>query len=1014
MKEILRIFAIVLLCHVRLIAQSPFQEITFLNISSSQGLSQNTVSCVLQDRRGFLWFGTADGLNRYDGYHFKVYRNELGNKHSLSNNYITALLEDKQGYIWVGTLGGGVNRFDPATEKFTRFRPHKDKIKGITGGEINNFAEDASGKIWISTNKKILSYFEPKHQRIIYTKRRHEQTRHARYVYSIVTEQNKGLWLGTRWGVAYFDEKLQKCTWHLSVNPNPVKFYYDGAIYRIVRDRVNPRFLWLCTFEAGLLKFDTHHRKIVAKWTPGVTQKRPKKTNSVWSFLQDRQGNCWVGTKQGFYKFDPQNNRFTLFAPNPQNPKSIAGSNIQQIFEDKAGTIWLGSFKNGISAFTPALNNFYHYKPNKSTNRQITSFIEDDKENLWFGTKGGTVGLTKLNQTTGEIITFKHDPKNPQSIATNNINTLLKDVDGSIWIGTIGKGLEHYDPTTGVFEHFPYKSKNQQSWLRLRSPHISTIFQDHRVPDELWIGSRGGGLVKLDKRKKELTKVYLSEESFNGTSLSQRTVIAITKDYKGNLWVATRKGLNRFDPRREVFTNYFHSPTNKQSISGNYITTLYIDKHQTLWIGTRNGLNKLDLKKVYQGQGASFQHYTLKQGLPNNVIHKIIESPQGFLWLSTSKGLSCFDKKEETFRNYDEQDGLQGNEFLTNSGLVTQNGAIVMGGTNGFNLFYPQKVNKNAYPPPVVFTDFQLFNKSVLVTEQGILNRPIQNTKALNLSYKDKVLSFEFAALNYILPNKNTYAVFMEGFDQDWSRIGTRRFVTYTALPAGTYKLRVKAANNDGVWSKQEAQMVVIVHPAWWQTWWFRGGMVLLTILVLIGAYFLRKYIIKIQEKKTKAVVIRHTSTLKKTNEALQKTLQELQAKEARILAKKSTRSIFRNKTEVEQLKQKLHEVIMEQALYKEEGISLARVAQKIDTTDKKLSELLNKELNTNFYDYLNSCRVGVFKERVMQGDAKQITLLAIAYESGFQSKATFNRIFKKHTGLTPSQFKKQVESTHK
>ncbi|HAS44308.1 MAG TPA: hypothetical protein DCS93_27775 [Microscillaceae bacterium] len=1014
MKGALRIFAIILVFTFPLTAQSLFQEIKFSNINSTQGLSQNTVKCMVQDRKGFLWFGTADGLNRYDGYQFKIYRNELGNKNSLSNNYITALLEDKTGYIWIGTLGGGVNRFDPLTETFTRFRPHKDKVKGVAGDEINAFVEDEDGKIWIATNKKALSYFDPRHQKIVYIRESYQFPIPSRYVYSIITDQNKGLWLGTRWGVAYFDKKLQTCTWRLSVNPNPTKFFYDDAVYHIVRDQVNPRFLWLCTFEAGLIKFDTHSRKIVAKWGTNATQKNSLKAKSVWGFLQDHRGNYWVGTANGFYKFDPQNNHFTLFAPDPQNPQSIAGSNIQQVFEDKAGTIWLCSFKNGTSAFTPALNNFHHYKPNKSTSPQVTSFCEDNQGNIWFGTKGGAIGLTKLHRKTGEVITFKNTGNNPRSIATNNINTLLKDVDGSIWIGTIGGGLDHYDPKTGIFEHLPYNTQSHPS-LRLHSPHIGAIFQDPQVPGELWIGTRGGGVVKYDKRKKKVTKSYLFRDSFNGTSLSQGTVIAITKDYKGNLWIATRKGLNRFDPHQEIFTNYFHSPTNKYSLSSDYVTALYIDKQQVLWIGTRNGLNKLNLKEVYKGN-TQFQHYTIKQGLPNNVIHKIIEDTKGFLWLSTSKGLSCFDKKEEKFRNYDEQDGLQGNEFLTGSGLLTKDGVVLMGGTNGFNLFEPEKVNKNTYKPPVKFTDFQLFNKSVSVDKKGVLPQPIWNTDTLELSYKDKVLSFEFAALNYILPDKNTYAVFMEGFDQEWSYIGKRRFISYTALSPGTYILRVKAANNDGVWSDKEAQVVIIVHPAWWQTWWFRGSVALLALLVLTGLYFLRKYIIRIYEKRTKAVVIQHTTPLKKTNEALQKTLRELQAKEDRLIskAKKPTRSIFKDKAEIEYLKQKLSDVIIRQELYKDEDISLAKVAQKMETTDRKLSELMNKELNTNFYDYLNGCRVNVFKERVVKGDARRITLLAIAYESGFQSKATFNRIFKKQTGLTPSQFKKKVDNTLK
>ena len=345
----------------------------------------------------------------------------------------------------------------------------------------------------------------------------------------------------------------------------------------------------------------------------------------------------------------------------------------------------------------------------------------------------------------------------------------------------------------------------------------------------------------------------------------------------------------------------------------------------------------------------------------------------------------------------DEQDNLQGNEFSTNSGLLTQDGAVLMGGTNGFNLFYPKNIKTNTYPPPVAFTDFQILNRSIPVTKNGILTRPVWAIDTIELSYKDNVISFEFAALNYIFPEKNVYAVFMENFDKDWHYIGRKRFETYNGLSTGTYILRVKAANNDGVWSKKEARIVLIIRPPWWKTSWFRTSFVFLTIILLVSIYYGISYLVKSRKKLLKELATHQDFAP-----------QKIEKKEVTPQYKK----IFKNKEEIEQLKKTLHEVVVNQEWYKEETISLSKIAKKMGITGKKLSELFNKELNTNFYEYINSCKINAFKERVEKGDAEHLKLISIAYESGFHSKATFNRIFKQHTGLTPSQFKKKIEDT--
>lgn len=967
-------------------AQTPIQSIKFTNINAIQGLSHNTVNCVIQDDHGFLWFGTANGLSRYDGYQFKVYHNEPDNANSLSNNYVLSLYQDRRGYIWIGTFGGGVNRFNPDTGEFVRYKYNKNDLHSISGNDVRAFYEDEESKLWVSFYKGSFGYFDVT-QKFHRVNKSDTKFRLLNAIYSFVNDEDKGFWLGSQDGLIYFDKEQERIVENIKLKiDQKVHNYYGNAIYKIYKDQKSPYILWLCTFRHGLIKFDTRTKKIVQKWHKGNSILQ---TSSVWSFYQDQEGVCWVGTSDGFYRFMSDTGAFTLFLPNATNDFSISGKNIQYIFEDKAGKIWLCTYDKGLSLFDPYAKNFTYYAPLEKSIEQISSFCEDKQGNIWFGTLGGSVGLARLNRKTGEIKTFPPEINNPHSIEVKDVNVLLNDVDGSVWVGTFGGGLKRYDLEKGVFEHYFSKDNKQEGFPR--TSDIGALYQDPNKPNDLWVGTRGDALYRFDKKEKKFQERY---------SLSHVSVIAITKDYKGNLWIATRRGLNKLDLSTKKIVSYLQIPENPNSISDNYIVSLHIDKDKNLWVGTRNGLNKCSLPELYKGN-TKFQHFTTKQGLPDNIIHKIVEDSEGLLWLSTSKGLSCFDKNR-VVKNYAQPDGLQSDQFATNSGLLTNDQAILMGGVNGFNLFYPQKLQKSTYTAPVLFTDFQIFNKSVPITKAGILHQAIWATDTIELSHKDQVISFEFASLNYGRANKSSYAIFMENFDEDWRYIGHKRFETYTNIPAGTYTFRVKAANGDKVWGKKEARLVIIIHSTWWRTRWFKVSIILWILCILLGRY----YVIKKAPKSRKGLPEPSLNKLDSALEHIEKAVDKTTPNPVLV-------SIFKDQEEIDQLKQKLREVVVIQELYKEEVMSLAIIAQKMETTERKLSELFSKELDTNFYEYMNNFKIELFKQRVEKGDANHLTLLAIAYESGFHSKATFNRIFKKYTGLTPSEFKKQVEENY-
>jgi len=882
MKHILYICcSILIISNLSVQAQFPPQNIKFKNLASTQGLLQNTINCVLQDKQGILWFGTSDGLNRYDGYNFKVYKNELGNKNSLSNNYVLSLLQDHKGYIWVGTYEGGLNRFDPNTEEFVRFEHDKNNPASLAHNDVRGLHEDKEGIIWICTYGGYLNSYDTQTNSFTkYTNFDDIKPSSPHQLFSATPDADKGFWLCGAQGIFYFDKKTKSYTQAFKVQPPQVKGYANNFTYSATFDRVQSHILWLCTYEFGLIQFNTQIGKIEKRWE--ADPKDPNKLNgkSVWSIHQDKHNRYWVGTVSGFHFFDPKTDQFIRYLPDPYNNYSISGLNIQNIFEDNAGTIWLCSFDRGVSYFNPYLDNFIHYdkvEPDK-VNR-VSSFCEDNAGNIWIGMSRGKVGLARFDRKENTFELFEQNPNNPKSTASSIINVLLADVDGTIWIGTIGAGLEHYNPQTQTFEHFPPQpspKKTNQSIIQ-NSPHIGALFQDKAQPDSIWVGTRGSGLFLFDKKSKTYLKHYNAFSSLKGPKITHNTIIDIIKDYKGHLWIATRKGLNRLDLQQDTTFPFVHTPENLTSISSNYITSLYMDQNKVLWIGTRNGLNRLDLKAYYDKGISFFKHYTIQQGLPNNLIHTIIADKQHNLWLSTNKGLSRFDPQSQSFKNYDELDGLQANEFATGSGLSTKDGAILMGGINGFNLFYPERLQINQYKANILFTDFQVFNKSVPITKQGLLKRPIWSTDTIKLSHRDNVISFEFSALNYIYPAQNTYSIMMENFDRDWRFIGTKNFETYTSLPAGTYVFRVRTFNNDQVLSDKEARLVLIVHPPWWETTWFRLSAALVIIALLVIGYRFRINIIKKQKRILEHLVKTRTSELNETNEELQQTNEELQ-----------------------------------------------------------------------------------------------------------------------------------------
>ncbi|MCP4600084.1 MAG: response regulator [Proteobacteria bacterium] len=788
-------------------------NIRFERISMEQGLYQVTVSSILQDRQGFMWFATQGGLNKYDGYEFTVYRHDPDDSTSLSNNLIRTSFEDAEGHLWIGTEGG-LNKFDRKKETFTRYLSQADNPRSISNNKVKSIFEDISGNLWIGTDgglnnldRKTGAFTRYLHQANNPKSISHNQIR------SIFEDSKGNMWIGTDDGLNNLDRKTGAFTRYLHQADNPTSISHT-EIRSIFEDSKGN--MWIGTFGGGLNKFD---RK-TETFTYHLHQPDNPTSlshNAVFSIFEDGGGTMWVGTNDGLNKFNRDTGTFTRYLNQPDNPESLSDNTVFSIFEDTGGNLWVGTFGGGLNRFNrKTVGSFIHHQnqahnPNSLNNNFVWSFFEDTEDNLWIGTYGG--GLNKFDRKTGIFTHYLHQADNPESLSDNSVFSIIEDAGGTMWIGVDG-GLNRFDRKTGVFTLFKNQADNPKS---LSNDFVMSILEDSR--GNLWIGTYGGGLNKFDRNTETFTH-YLNQTD-NPNSISNNFVSTISEDTDGNLWIGTYNGLNKYDQNKETFTRYLNQADNLKSISDNHISKILDDSRGNLWIGTDGGLNRFNKK------AETFTCYREKDGLPDDTIYGILEDSKGNLWLTTNRGIAKFNPKTKTSTNYDKKDGLQSNEFTSRACYKDRAGRMYFGGINGFNEFRPDDIRDNKYIPPVTITDFMLFNKSVKVAKPGIISDELQLqqhinfTKEIILGYKDYIFTFEFSVLNYRQSEKNQFAYKLEGFNKDWVETNYRhRRVTYTDLYHGEYIFKVKGSNDDGYWNKEGASIKLTILPPPWKTWW--------------------------------------------------------------------------------------------------------------------------------------------------------------------------------------------------
>jgi signal transduction histidine kinase/ligand-binding sensor domain-containing protein len=831
-------------------AFSQKQNINFGHLDINSGLSQNHVMCILQDRQGFMWFGTSDGLNKYDGYSFTIYKNNLKDSNSISNNFISGIIEDSKGVIWVATRGGGFNRFDKEKNRFIRFKNDPKNTNSVSSDLITNLSIDSDDNLWICTQNG-LNYFEPR------------KNRFEHYSYSarcIFEDSEKNVWLGGyESGLNLFNKKRKTFT--------PVRYNEKDSALGI-KDNVAVVFedskhqLWIGTSGNGLYVFDRNTGKI-RHFIHDVHNANSLPSNVVYTIGENNAGDLWIGTENGGMAiYNSTTGIFQIYQHDDIDNKSISNNSIYSIYKDANGNMWVGTFAGGVDILNKNANRFVHYKHtsdnNSLNNNSVLCMLESKNGKIWIGTDGG--GLNLFDPATKNFTHYMHSEANKKSICGNYVLSVLEDSKGNVWVGTWGDGITIFNPKKNTFIHLKNNPKDASS---LSNNNAWVIFEDR--DKNIWVGTYLGGLNLYSPSNNSFTRF----DDNTGNTSSTKEIFSITEDNKGNLLLGTDGGgLQVFNKNTKTFTSFIHN-NNKNSLSDNRVSYTYEDQQGNFWINTRAGLNYFDTKKQV------FTTYTTADGLPNDVIFGLMKDANGYFWISTSRGLSRLDPRTLKFKNYDVEDGLQSYEFNMRAFCKSASGAMYFGGINGFNEFYPDKIKEDPYEPPLVLIDFQIFNKTVLIAKDNNdpspLKKDISETKEIILPYKNSVFSFGFASLNYTVQGKKQYAYMLEGFDKTWNYIGSNNTATYTNLDPGKYIFKVRGFNNEGNWSSRTITLHLTIIPPFWMTWWFRLAIVVYFAGGIIGFYRFRMNGIKTQKTKLQQQVQKQTRQLLKSTEEEQK-----------------------------------------------------------------------------------------------------------------------------------------------
>jgi ligand-binding sensor domain-containing protein/signal transduction histidine kinase len=768
-------------------------------------LSQTRVGQIVQDHKGFIWFGTQDGLNRYDGYELKVFHHDPDRADSLSGVYIFSLLEDRANGLWVGS-DEFLDRFDPISEKFTRYE-FGPEGGGSSATQIYYATQDASGLIWLCTRNGLYSIDPVAHQTKFF---RHDpndpSTLASNFILTAGDDRQGNFWVGTSAGLDLFDRKSQKVISHL-----PLAGSEDRMCFH--EDRFGT--FWIISGTDGQLAVFDKQTNTLSNWLPIAEGSSTTSPILFSTMLEDRDGTMWFGTlKNGILKFDRDQQRFIRYMARPSDPDGLSDRRVNVLYQDREGLIWAGLHHAEPNYFLPRPPAFQRFRFADQESAMVSTILQDDSGNLWLGLDRG---LRRLDRKQGLY-------KEVAPLSANETTSMVESSPGIFWIGTAGRGLKRYDERSGrvtSYLHDPSK------YTSLPSNFVEKVAQDST--GSVWAVT-WAGLARWNPLTKDFT-TYVPEHAPNG--LICHTVLFARN---GLIWIGTNLGLYRFNPSRNQFTLFRYDQHNPSSLSNDRVNTIHEEGDGSLWVGTQNGLDQLD------SNGVILTHFTERDGLAGNTISCILEDRAHELWMSTNRGLSRLNTTTRHFKTYGTEDGLPGLDMTGWGGCSqSKSGEMFFAGFSGATAFFPEKVIDSTYAPPIVFTNLRLYDASSQTEGkiQSAIN--INYSKNLELLPSQNRFSIEFSALSFLSPASNRFRYRMQGLEDEWTEVSSnQRTATYMALPPGFYVFEVQSATRHGPWNTSGAKLNIVLLPPWWKTLSFRLCAFVIAGFTLVMAYRVR------------------------------------------------------------------------------------------------------------------------------------------------------------------------------
>ncbi|MDH4107104.1 MAG: diguanylate cyclase [Gammaproteobacteria bacterium] len=843
-------------------ASADVHPMRFDRLTQDDGLSQSSVISIHQDSEGFIWFGTENGLNRYDGYEFKHFRRDRGNNAALRNDFIFALTEARDGGLWIATNGGGLSYFDADRQQFRNFLHDPANPEGIGGNIVRALLRDRDDRLWVGMRGAGLDRYDARDGKF-----HHIDLGGPASVFALYQDRRGAIWAGADEGLFRIDPETGAVR-HFANDPDDGTSLSGNQVRSLLEDaRGN---LWIGTRGAGLNRFSLE-TSTFEHFRNDPSNPASLSSDRVTAILEDDAGRLWIGTADGLNLFDRNSGNFRRFQNESADASSLGGNSVAALYQDRGGIIWVGTLTGGISKWNPRtwtlgfLDSRDLAESNEESRPNVSAITTDADGKLWIGTFGD--GLIRRDRDTGKSVHYRFDPADPDSISDDRIMSLRFGSDGKLWIGTMTGGLNRFDPLTGrnsVFRHDPADPTS------ISANGIMTIFEDSS--GLVWAGTFGGGISVFDPIKGHFTR-YAADGAEG--SLSSDRVTSIAEDRNGMIWVGTDGGgLNILNPKTGRFQAYRYDGDDPTSVADETIYSLHVDGEGTVWVGTRGGGLDRVAGSSTSPADVRFANVSQKNGLANDVIYSIQSDANGDIWLSTNYGISRLNPETGAIRNLHSRDGLQSEEFNFGASHRSPKGELFFGGINGYNAFKPETLATNSKAPAILLTGI---NGPGDRLKSGI---PVDTEKGVELSYRDDIVNFQFAALDYSSPEKNRYMYKLEGFNEEWIDLGNRRRITFTDLSDGNYLLRVRAANSDGVWNDAGISIPVRVTPAPWDTWWAYLGYI--AIAMQLGLFLWWGHQRKLQReeeysRRLEQEVQKRTDELSKRNDELRQLNRSLQ-----------------------------------------------------------------------------------------------------------------------------------------